>query len=229
MATNYSPKISTKDLVLGLDAGNTKSYPGVGTIWHDLSGNQNHGTLVNSPTYSTNNGGLFDFDGANSRINFTRIQYLASEEWTVTFIINRKADSATSWNGIFGGNIGSGGYWFFHGGSRLAWYETVINGIGYLWYSSPSFGNTFFADTYVHTTIRHSGDGVFDIYINGAYRTGTVRSLYTNYSLDFLSIGVGGGSRYGDTKISFFTIHNRALSPSEIQQNFNATRGRYGI
>ena len=52
MAFAHSPKIVTDGLVLALDAGNTKSYPGSGTTWYDLSGNGNNHTITNSPTFS---------------------------------------------------------------------------------------------------------------------------------------------------------------------------------
>ena len=48
MALAHSPKIVTDGLVLCLDAGNPKSYPGSGTTWYDLSGNGNNGTNSNS-------------------------------------------------------------------------------------------------------------------------------------------------------------------------------------
>lgn len=56
MALAHSPKIVTDGLVLCLDAGNVKSYPGSGTVWNDLSGNDNNGTLVNGVGYSGTNG-----------------------------------------------------------------------------------------------------------------------------------------------------------------------------
>ena len=65
MAVGYNPKIITDGLVLCLDAGNTKSYPGSGTSWSDLSGQGNTGTLVNGPTYSSADGGSIVFDGSN--------------------------------------------------------------------------------------------------------------------------------------------------------------------
>lgn len=56
MAYFHSPRIVTDGLVSALDAANTKSYPGSGTVWNDLSGNGNNGTLVNVPTFSSGNG-----------------------------------------------------------------------------------------------------------------------------------------------------------------------------
>jgi hypothetical protein len=57
MALSHSPKIITDGLVLCLDAGNPKSYPGSGTTWTDLSGNGNNGSLENGVGY---NGGFFN-------------------------------------------------------------------------------------------------------------------------------------------------------------------------
>ena len=50
---------------LDFDAGNTNSYPGSGTVWYDLTSNNNDATLLNGPTYSTAGGGSFTFDGTN--------------------------------------------------------------------------------------------------------------------------------------------------------------------
>ena len=65
MGLSHSPSLVMNGLVLCLDAGNSKSYPGTGTTWTDLSGNGNNGTLTNGPTYSSANGGSLVFDGTN--------------------------------------------------------------------------------------------------------------------------------------------------------------------
>ena len=59
MSLAHSPRIITDGLVLCLDAGNTKSYPGSGTTWTDLSGQGNNGTLVNGVGYNGSNGGVY--------------------------------------------------------------------------------------------------------------------------------------------------------------------------
>ena len=69
MAVNYNTAIVTNGLVLALDAANTKSYPGSGTTWTDLSANGNNGTLVNTPSYSPNNQGYFTFNGTNQAVS----------------------------------------------------------------------------------------------------------------------------------------------------------------
>ncbi len=65
MAFIHSPKLVTSGLVLCLDAANKLSYPGSGTSWYDLSGNNYNGTLTNGPTFNNGNGGSIVFDGAS--------------------------------------------------------------------------------------------------------------------------------------------------------------------
>ena len=73
MSLFHSPSLVTSGLVLCLDAGNPKSYPGSGTTWTDLSGRGNHGTLVNGPTFNSANGGSIVFDGSNDYVELTAI------------------------------------------------------------------------------------------------------------------------------------------------------------
>jgi hypothetical protein len=73
MSLSHSPSIVTNGLVFCLDAANSKSYPGTGTDWTDLSGNQINGILTNGPAYNSSNGGSIVFDGINDYINFLQI------------------------------------------------------------------------------------------------------------------------------------------------------------
>ncbi|MDC0119905.1 cadherin domain-containing protein, partial [Flavobacteriaceae bacterium] len=51
-------------LLLHLDSRNSSSYPGTGSIWYDLSGNGFNGNLINSPSFSDENGGIINLDGS---------------------------------------------------------------------------------------------------------------------------------------------------------------------
>ena len=73
MSGNVAPKISTNGLILYLDAGNTKSYPGTGTTWVDISQSGNNGTLINSPTFNSSNGGGIVFDGVDDYVTQSNI------------------------------------------------------------------------------------------------------------------------------------------------------------
>jgi hypothetical protein len=71
MATryNYTGGIVTNGLVLNLDAAKTDSYPGTGSIWRDLSGNSNNGTLTNGPTFSgIGKQASIVFDGSDDKV-----------------------------------------------------------------------------------------------------------------------------------------------------------------
>jgi alpha-tubulin suppressor-like RCC1 family protein len=69
MSVAYNSSIVTNGLVLALDAGNSKSYPGSGTTWTDLTNNGRNGTLTNGPTYSSANGGSLVFDGIDDFVS----------------------------------------------------------------------------------------------------------------------------------------------------------------
>ena len=62
---NAHQQIVQSNLVMNLDAGNSSSYSGSGSVWVDLSGNGNDGTLINNPSYSNSSGGSLVFDGSN--------------------------------------------------------------------------------------------------------------------------------------------------------------------
>ena len=93
--------IVTSGLILNLDAGNASSYPGTGTTWTDLSGNNNNGTLVNGVGYSSSNGGIMTFDGVNDFVNcgnsstFNQTNALTLSTWV-------KINSLSSTNTLIG-------------------------------------------------------------------------------------------------------------------------------
>ena len=72
MTINYNPSVVTSGLVLCYDAGNPRSYPGSGASWYDASNNGSAGSILNGPTYSSNNLGYFSFDGVNEYVDTGR-------------------------------------------------------------------------------------------------------------------------------------------------------------
>ena len=89
MGVAYNSRIVTDGLALCLDAANSKSYPGSGSTWTDLSGNGNNATLTNGPTYSSANGGSIVFDGVNDYVAPTGLtNALWQGNWTVSFWVN---------------------------------------------------------------------------------------------------------------------------------------------
>lgn len=209
-----TPTIVTNGLVLNLDASNALSYPGTGTTWTDLSGNGNNGTLINGTSYSSANGGVMVFDGVNDSVlgntntlnnsqSFTTITWFSANQVIAEqHLTNLKATPPTQLY-VAGGTIGTWDYGSLSGGTILpnTWYMVVC-------------------------TRDSSGAG--KLYINGQYiATSTLKSYSAN--TQFVIGTFGGGGYYFGGKIGMSQIYNRDLTLSEIQQNFNATKTRFGL
>ena len=212
MALFHSPSIVTNGLVLCLDAANRKSYPGSGTTWTDLSGNGRNGTLFNTPTFSSANGGFLGFDGSNQRV-ISSLPILTSHTtsiWFRTFNTAGSEKQILDTNDIFGMSIVSNKFHSYTGVSNFS-NQTVANNVWYNWVvtctNSPSNSLKF--------TINGVVDGNFSSYyqITGP----TISIAY--------SIGVNG--RFLTADIGAFSVYNRALTAAEIAQNFNALKSRY--
>ena len=91
MTIGYGPTVVTDGLVLALDAADRNSYPGSGTTWTDLSGNGNNGTLDNSVTYTSNNGGGLSFDGTDEIVLLPKI--ITTNDFTVCQFISYISDT----------------------------------------------------------------------------------------------------------------------------------------
>jgi hypothetical protein len=100
MASIGGPNIVTDGLVLALDAANTKSYPGSGTVWKDLSGNGNNGTLINGPTFDTGNLGSIEFDGVDDWTSFGNILNTGTSDFTISAWVKSTSTATGNNNGI---------------------------------------------------------------------------------------------------------------------------------
>ena len=113
MAYSYGPSIVKSGLVLALDAANRKSYPGSGTVWSDLSGNNITGSLVNGPTYSSANGGSIVFDGTNDYVNCGDLPiFRISSQITLEAFFN--ISTYVNWSGIIGKSDAAKGVYVMH-------------------------------------------------------------------------------------------------------------------
>ena len=225
MGVFAGPDISESGLVLSLDAGNTKSYPGSGTTWTDRSGVGNTGTLTNGPTYSSANGGSIVFDGVDDYISFTSNPSLTNQI-TVDAWVNLTATTPNGTGWILGRE---GSYRLTYDSSKFQWVcATVNNG----WYTTGTPVGANYATTNSIINVVGTYDGANNrIYVNGTLQTtgssisGNVLTTGTYY----LIRSDAGNVDYGKGKIYSHKLYNRALTSAEIQQNFNATRSRYGI
>ena len=217
----HSPRIITDGLVLCLDAANRQSYPGSGTVWTDLAGS-NNGTLTNGPTFSSENGGSIVFDGVNDIANTT---YVSANTYTFS-----------AW---FKTNVVSDGY------RNIISIPTPNYSLVLLDNDSPNLGfwtndnlngeslstPTISTNTWYNVAFVREGNnttGGYKAYLNGVLygnaNTGTWSST--------ANLSVGGRTdtaQFLNGNISQVYIYNRTLSPTEILQNYNATKGRYNL
>ena len=240
MALSHSPKIITDGLVLCLDAGNTKSYPGSGTTWTDLSGNGNNGTLTNMDGGNLNsaNGGSFTFDGTNEYVSTSISNFFTSYSQQITMEAWVYIPTSATWSNGYYGNIFTRGY---YDGSHGLWRTTNNNQVAFYcrtFGASTSVQSlaTITRDTWYQLVGVWTGSGT-QLYINGQLVDSDSGSLGdTENSGSFANFEIGGNTAAGGAGGNYFTgnqaahkIYNRALTPQEIQQNFDALRGRYGI
>jgi hypothetical protein len=227
MSINYNPRIVTDGLVLCLDAGNTKSYPGTGTTWTDLSGNGSTGTLTNGPTYSSANGGSIVFDGSNDYV-YGNPPYIPSQFEPLTL-------SAWIYNAGQSGNRGILGIVNPNsqpvGSSRMITIRST--GATYFWGNSADFNPSNFiseVNSWTYTVFTIDSEKRVTAYKNGIFNEDGIVSSLSNVVAT--SYDVGSRRFFGEYfngNIAQVSIYNKALSESEVQQNFNALRGRFGI
>ena len=220
------PDIVDDGLVFAIDAGSERSYPGSGTAVTDLAGSSTV-ALQNGVGFNSDNTGFWEFDGVDQYISKTQRQY-TNESWSVDIIFKPTDDSDTSWNGLFGGNLSVGGYWFFHSAGNLAFYSAS----GYITYRAWTKANTFTAGTFHQLTITFvstgSLTGDFNLYYNGGEKTDSFSFTFNNsYTLDSEYIGMGGSNRFGTNDVAVYREYEKVLTAAEVLQNYNAQKNRF--
>ena len=223
MALAHSPRIVTDGLVLALDAGNTKSYPGSGTAWTDLTGLGNNGTLTDGPTYSSADGGSIVFDGSNDYVQCTGSLTVTA----ATFVtwIKRNGNQGT-YDGILfsrGTNI-----------TGMAYYTS--NQLGYTWNNALntytwSSGLTVPDSTWcmVAVSVTSTAATAYLCQTSGI-TTSTNTVSHTSSLIDDIKIAQDEFStRYFTGNIAISQLYNTALSAEQISQNFAVDRARFGV
>ena len=208
-------------LVLCLDAANTKSYPGSGTTWTDLSGNGNTGTLVNTPTYSGVNGGTLSFNGSSQYVNCGNATNLQITVGTISAWFN-----ANNGNSGYNGIIAKQNAWALFVADNIL--NTFDWGNGVERSTGITVGNStwnYAAMTFTETVGTPSNNAI--IYLNGnPVLTTTVR--HSNHTVQ-VQIGEANFSQLFGGNIAQASVYNRVLTAAEIQQNYNALKSRFSI
>jgi hypothetical protein len=243
MAVFSGPEIVNNGLVLHLDAANPRSYPGSGTTWFDLSSNGNDGILVNGTAFNNQNNGRFSIDASDDYINIST--GFTGSTWSLmlwhlnigpiefTKVGHRTFVSSNTfrfqWDDTESTTIARGPFIDFTSaaGGGQASYSTIMtpSDIFNKWHLVGVVASSSSVKTFYNTNTLNQSS------IIGAPRQFSTNGVI-NIGVDTLS-GIGGIDRLnrdgGTVYISNFIVYNRSLTDVEIQQNFEATRGRYGI
>jgi hypothetical protein len=231
-------EIVTSGLVLHLDAGNPFSYPatGVGTKWTDLSGNNNHGTLNGGVSYTGNNRGSLVFDGVNDYVNCTSGFIANNSNFSVDIWFKRGAQ-ADKYLYSEGSTASISPFWgitsHIVGGTLTNLRIYARNNSGTEELNIPLTGTQYsiYNDTNRNLVVSYSSNTIY-FYIDGVYigSNSWTKGSYSN--LNQINIGrfaaladVGG---YMNGNIYAIKTYNKALSATEVQQNYEALKGRYG-
>jgi len=220
--------IVTSDLILNLDASNAASYPGTGTTWTDLTGNGYNGTLTNGPTFDSTNGGAIVTDGTNDYITLGS-SFAATSAGTISFWIKLT-------NTITAGYAGNQRPWGKNGDFECRWgggtavenrtLRLDINGTGNL----VSTQNTWLNSVWYNIAITYnSGTNSSVLYVqsvqNATGTSGNPSALTGNFNIMATTSATG----FVNGRIGNFLVYNRALSATEILQNYNAVKSRFGL
>jgi hypothetical protein len=220
--SKFANTIVQQGLVLNLDAGNPYSYAGAGTTWFDTSGNSYNSTLTNGPTYSNDNGGVIAFDGVDDY----SVSSVASITDSSTLGLWIKAASYAGNKipiSIDGTNYGSGPNLYFTN-NVITW------NIGDS--ANNPFSNSSYPDSNWHyIVVTNDSSTNAKLYIDGVLiGTALYRSTLSSGSNNFWIARFHGDNNYTiNARMGSIQLYNRVLTAAEVLQNYNATKGRFGL
>jgi hypothetical protein len=225
------PDIIKNGLVFYLDAANSRSYPGSGTVWNDLSQGRNDGTLVNGPTFNSANGGSVVFDGVDDYVDcgtlLSVLNNITVQCWIKT-TANTQQVFIGKWDNLT---------------NQRSWYIGTFTSGGNLQVLLSPTGDTNF-NRYIGSIINDGNwknvcfsfsSGTILLYVNGVSNAFTqigstiINSLHNSTAKLLLAAGANGSQIFLNGNISKAQIYNRVLSATEVLQNYNATKSRYGL
>lgn len=230
VAPFQAPSIVSGSLKLYLDAANPSSYPGSGSLWTDLSGNNNNVTLINNPTFNNGNGGSIYTNGNNQ---YATSSYVGSATDSYTFSAWFKNDNNSEPKYLLSrGRDLEGNGWSIQlqisssGFAAAGVVPTVPSTVGIFVNGTTTLAlNTWYNITAVWT----AGQSI-KIYVNGVLE-GTTNTTGTSLRTS------SSGWAIGSVATSIFTsgnnavalVYNRVLSNAEIMTNFNVLKSRFGL
>lgn len=211
-------------LILHLDAGNTNSFnsAAAGSTWYDLTSNNNDFTFVNTESgdWSSDKGGIINFDGSNEKANSSSFVFPAqtsTSSFTISLWLNIPSSGASNNDVLFGNR---------NGGQQSPLRFMKVTPRGFEYYSGGNMTQSWTRNAWINITIVKNGSA-FSMYQNASQtdtRT-TTQTMPTN------PVGIAGdpntSSENPAVSYSVIALYDRALSSTEITSNYNTLAGRY--
>ena len=224
MGLNHGTNIVKDGLVFYVDAANQRSYPGSGTTWTDLKGTADV-TLLNGPTFSSDNLGSIVFDGDDDNSQFANVFNATSNSvcaWVYNTALSQDGTVVGLWSGQYILYMDTGGagdgyrvIYVTNAGNRPTSVDNV-NAIQDQW--------QYVVSTFTTTAVS--------LYVDGNHvetTTGVSSNLNTTSNPIAIGADAPNGIRDWPGKISNVSIYNKALTAQEVKQNYNALKGRFGL
>jgi hypothetical protein len=236
MGIQYNPKIITDSLVLCLDAGNPKSYPGSGTTWTDLSGNGRNFTWVSTPTFTS--GATPYFSTLGNRCTGPASNSFGIDNtsgYTIFLICEQNVLVNTAAFKFYKNNLS--------GGSGRGIFSHCTWGDNNVYFDQ---GSCCGSDT--RTFVASGGSQTWNIWTFRRFTNSSTRTISKNgttlvtntataatIDLDGRGVDLGSTDEYGgdtstwNAKLGGFIVYNRGLTDDEILTTVNALKSRYSI
>ena len=230
--TNNSPVLN--NLVLWYDPSNSASYSGSGTTINDLSPNPINGTMTNI-TFATPS---FSYNGTSSQVQIADNAKLepGSGDWTMEAWFNTTAFK-TGGSGVILGKFDPGGL------SIDVSYSIRTNSTGGLYSQIGDGTGSFINSTTYQTSLstwaqviyvwKNIATNSLETFINGSSIGSVSHSfasiLNTPANLFLGSYNGGEYSQYFNGKIGIVRLYNTSLTASQVLQNYNADKAKYGL
>jgi hypothetical protein len=233
-------KIITTGLALHWDAGQRRSYPTSGTTWSDISGNNKNGTITNGPTFNSSNGGSIAFDGLNDYVSIgvgSGVNQLGTGNFTITGWFRRPNTGIFAGNIIgdyYTGGVETNGEWQVLAGSNNNTGTTTIYvyraGFSGWVYLNQTTG--FATDTWVNFALSRIGSTI-TLYANGGAVGSTVTDSGTwGTATGNLNVGIDGDNAsegFNGRLATIMVYKGKGLTSTEVLQNYNALKSRFGL
>ena len=232
MSFDNGPRIVTNGLVLALDAADRNSYVSGSTTWRDLSGNGVNGTLLNSPTFNSSNGGSIVFDGTNDYVDLgdnklgVEVQDKSGCAWiyqttttaTVAGIIDKDFETNLT-------TYGGWGFWITSTNKMSFW----LQGNKDLTDTGTSITN----NAWQHISFSYNSTAkAVSFYLNGIFTSTITNATIVEKISNTTPLKLGAiraGSNFFTGRIATALVYNRQLTAVEIAENYNAQKSRFNL